>query len=1286
MKTTTKVIMSIIFILMILIVAICMVAAIWAAKTQTFQSKISVMYISKEVAGSSTAEYQIGESGVWKKMDTNGPQEGGEQIVNFEENTPEKQTLLPTDEVIELELGQAFVVFKYTFSNTAKHPYNLTLTNNETSNNNIELFSLVTSNLNGELKEVEGDFQNYITEPLKTKLELIVMPKSTNVIYILLSVAKTNKNAEFVSKFTFDLDGENKEEYKENFTYAINDENHIYLTGIMPNHTVEELDMTAINYKQQPISNIGAFAFADCEELSILNLQGVTHIGAEAFVNCLGLNEIVVPETMQQIDAKAFYGCTNLKTVTNFSTLKIKKHNTSNGYVAYYADDLYGNVSPLDKLVFTFVDNNHFEVKARSVEETTDEIIIPETYENENGESYPVTVIPENAFLNCLDITSITIPETITDIGKAAFSGLVNLTEINYNATNLNEFVTFEDLENIASSGPPFDENNIFYSAGSAGEGITLNFGDGVTHVPNALFCPQPVTLSMLVNTTPQDMMQGITLSEDVKNILDDAFNSVVNITEINFNNVQSVGLFSFMGALINMPELILPKEINCMNMFSFAMNSNFYKVYFDYFEKTMNGEIQDNENSKLDYFQKNFKGIKSITVQCDELVFDEFSMQSFVGNFAMQSVIFDNPNSYNEDANLEDPNGEFKIMGIAYMMVNIFQIDMDEESITELLSLNINDCYDVYVPSNVELNEQGCLNFVFQIMAEELNVSYVEVKTDKVGYKKYVASYPIVNSNPESISVTNLAGNPVESAVKGTKLRVTVTNPLPGYEVYADGAVYNSQDDTYIVKYNTEFYYTNVKDFKFTAVEGGYSVAARNTNISGDIEIPNEYENQPVISIAERGFYNCKYITSLVIPDNVATIGNSAFTWCENISKVVLGSGVSNIENSAFDGCYSLTEILNKSVLTLTIGSSSDGYVAEYAARVIENESEKGTFETIDDVVYYKYDNNYIAAYPTNKNITTLNLLSNTTEIKSGAFADCYNLKGELTLSQNLTKVGMESFCDCDGITSVLIPSSVKEIGDRAFLFCDGLSTVTLGNGLKDIGNQAFDCCYSLTEILNKSNLILSVGSTSYGNIAKFAARVITDESQKGTFEPIDDVMYYIYDDNYIAAYSTKKVTTRISLQQQTTAIKAGAFDGCYVGGELILPPNITSIGAYAFNGCDFVGTITIPESVTYIGRDAFSNCNTITSIVIKSAVTIEYYAFGYLTGLTNVTVENAEIYNSITGIDSCGCFLNNIDSGETIKVLKSIVDENASNEYLNNAANFTRTEDASYYIFTKV
>ena len=62
---------------------------------------------------------------------------------------------------------------------------------------------------------------------------------------------------------------------------------------------------------------------------------------------------------------------------------------------------------------------------------------------------------------------------------------------------------------------------------------------------------------------------------------------------------------------------------------------------------------------------------------------------------------------------------------------------------------------------------------------------------------------------------------------------------------------------------------------------------------------------------IAEKAFYNCNGLKSVVIPDSVTSIGEYAFYNCSNLTSVVIGDSVKSISYRAFYGCSNLTSVV---------------------------------------------------------------------------------------------------------------------------------------------------------------------------------------------------------------------------------------------------------------------------------------------------------------------------------------------------------------------------------------
>ena len=265
---------------------------------------------------------------------------------------------------------------------------------------------------------------------------------------------------------------------------------------------------------------------------------------------------------------------------------------------------------------------------------------------------------------------------------------------------------------------------------------------------------------------------------------------------------------------------------------------------------------------------------------------------------------------------------------------------------------------------------------------------------------------------------------------------------------------------------------------YSLNSDENGYTVTGIGTCTDKELIIPSEYNAKPVTSIGSSAFTNCTGLTSVTIPDSVTSIGNYAFSGCTGLTNITIGGGVTSIGYSAFSSCYRLIEVYNKSTLTITAGSSSNGYVASFAKNVYANEG--GSKLTTDEngyVIYTDGDEKILVVYHGTN--TELILPSDITKIYEYAFAGCTGLTS-VAIPDSVMSIGGYAFSKCAGLTSVTIPDSVTSIGNSAFSDCSGLTSVTIGKGVTSIGQFAFAGCTGLTSI-TIPNRVTSIGVSAF-------------------------------------------------------------------------------------------------------------------------------------------------------------------------------------------------------------
>ena len=95
---------------------------------------------------------------------------------------------------------------------------------------------------------------------------------------------------------------------------------------------------------------------------------------------------------------------------------------------------------------------------------------------------------------------------------------------------------------------------------------------------------------------------------------------------------------------------------------------------------------------------------------------------------------------------------------------------------------------------------------------------------------------------------------------------------------------------------------------------------------------------------------------------------------------------------------------------------------------------------------------------------------LKKSIHISEGEFAGCEWLQDEIP--NGVRVVERKAFCDCLGLTSLIIPESVVEIDDNAFAGCKNLGVVLIPDSVEELGFDVFERCDNLKFIFARSNL----------------------------------------------------------------------------------------------------------------------------------------------------------------------------------------------------------------------
>ncbi|ONI44603.1 hypothetical protein AN641_06350 [Candidatus Epulonipiscioides gigas] len=195
------------------------------------------------------------------------------------------------------------------------------------------------------------------------------------------------------------------------------------------------------------IKSIGEYAFGFCWNLTAINIfPGIESIGKQAFENCFNLKTINIPNTVTYIGEQAFAWCNNLSTVTlpntiapiydnyifkgcqNLSTVYFNGNSEEWDYLKLKLPQTARAIYTLGNTAIQNINANSGEwvevstIKGGRVkfDKFTGAILAAEpTVTVANIPKYingiTVLSIAEDAFLNCYDLSSISIPKTISN-------------------------------------------------------------------------------------------------------------------------------------------------------------------------------------------------------------------------------------------------------------------------------------------------------------------------------------------------------------------------------------------------------------------------------------------------------------------------------------------------------------------------------------------------------------------------------------------------------------------------------------------------------------------------------------------------------------------------------------------------------------------------------------------------------------------------------------------------------------------------------------------------------
>ncbi len=802
------------------------------------------------------------------------------------------------------------------------------------------------------------------------------------------------------------------------------------------------------------------------------------------------------------------------------------------------------------------------------------EIVIAAEY---NG--YPVTRIEKNAFMDCTDITSVTIPQSIKSISENAFKNCTALTEINYNATDAND---------LYYSGDVFD------GAGKKGTGITVNIGANVTKIPANLFY--------------------------VYNAYVDNSSTAPKITSVVFAEggvCESIGEYAF-SHCTSLTSIAIPDTVTLIDDRAFYDCTGLQNVEISTSVSRFGGYV--------------FGGCTSLTsVQLPDSL-TEIGSYTFEDCTSLTNVKLPNTISYISMGtfkncflleNVEIPTSVNVIEGDAFAGCGKLTSIVIPNSVTEIGESAFNQCASltsVVIPNTV--TSLGKYAFY---QCTGLSSVTIPTSITSIDYA-FVQCTSLANVDVPS-NITSING-----AFEGCPI-VSIT--LPSGITSMD---YAFRDCAKLESVEIPAMVTSLNGtFEGCAALESVEIPAMVTSLNGTFEGCTSLESVEIPSLVTSlngTFSGCIALKSIIIPNTVTSIGRYSFSGCDSLTSITIPETITSIGEYAFGSCDLLADVYYNATTVedvttscrpfYDLGSKTEGITIHIGANVTK----------IPANLFYKFSAQNTAdkwQYPPKTVVFAEGSVC--TSIGENAFYDDKNLTS-IAIPASVTHIGNDAFYNCTILESVYMKdieawcgiefnnANANPLSNAENLYWnDALVTeLNIPYGVTKIGNYAFYNYAALT----KATVPYSV--TTLGT-AVFGGSGVTEIRWLSTVEVTEDILGKALSEVTIDYKLATMDDTVLNVPSGYTSITYAMLEGLTNLKELHLPATVTEIEKGALKDLTSLEKLTLPFTGTNKIKLFGELFGQKTGGVSQSYPGMVEIAYGIPTSLTDVTVLDGKV-----------------------------------------------------------
>ena len=767
------------------------------------------------------------------------------------------------------------------------------------------------------------------------------------------------------------------------------------------------------------------YALADCTSLtSVVIPNNVVSIGDYAFSGCTLLTEIDIAESVAYIGKSAFYGCTSLESIT------VDTRNTT-----YHS-----------------ANSSLIETESNTLILGTKNSIIP---------NY-VTAIGNVAFYNCIALTTINIPDGVTSIGNYAFYGCTALDRIelpnsltyigDYAFSGCTAEIVWGDLPTITTIG-----QNAF----NGYKGRNLVIPTSVTTIEKDAFANCTAITEIIIPSNVTTVTDSIFTNSIVDIIYCEVIGQPSGWVSYWKAGCTAVVVWGYNGGDCELSEhqhTILRKsttkhwyECQCGHKLEkeehiggvatctqLAICSVCGVEYGDFADHTYSKSYSGNLTHHW----------KEATCGCD--VIDNYG-EHVLDSDGWCTVCAKPINSVGSITYEVSADG-------TYASVVGFEGD--------LVSAIIAQTYDGVPVTSISTNAfYGCSSLTSVVIPDSITSMGVSVF---YGCDSLLTIYVEAQSKPSGWDADWNNGCDATVVWNFNSVEIGGLN----YGLLGDNtAIVIKQSSDIVVATIPSMVTYNEREYAVTAISA-YAFANCRSLVS--VIIPNS-----VTSIGFGAFKNCISLESMTIPfvgekadgsgnntiaymfggveysDNAiyvptslktivingGTIAENALNGCVSLESIVISDNVTSIGLGAFAGCTSI-----KNIVVPFIGNTKDG-----------------TTNTAFGYIFGSPTGNDNRLHvPTSLKSV---IVTGGTIVHNYVFYCCESIES-IKLPNTITSIGTQSFYYCSSLKEIVIPDSVTTVGEQAFARCSALASVTIGKSVTSLANQVFENCTNISKV----------------------------------------------------------------------------------------------------------------------------------------------------------------------------------------------------------------------------